>query len=95
MRPLLILELDDCMYDKVFKIKYKAHAFHRFAFDLAQTMLPRDLHKFSWFWETTNAMQRFQKNVILEEQRREDVEKIPILKKLEPELKELKKIADK
>ena len=80
------------IFDKIFKIRPKAHSYYRAAFDLAQCLFPRDLNQVSWFLECKEALNRFQREIVREEQEKADKEKAPILKKLAPEIEELKKI---
>jgi len=80
------------MYDKIFKLKGKAHAYYRRTFDLVQTLLPKDMSKCTWYSECKEALERFQRNIILEEQKKEEAEKAPILEKLGPEIKVLQKV---
>jgi hypothetical protein len=81
------------MFEKIFKIRDKAHSYYRRAFDLAQCLMPGDLNKLSWFIECRNGIERYQAGVRTEEERKEYEEKRPILIKLEGELAELKAIS--
>jgi len=78
------------MYDKVFKLKGKAHAYYRQGFDLLQTLFPKHIQS-AWFVECKEALERFQRNVVLEEQKRDEEERAPILEKLKPQLAEVRK----
>lgn len=78
------------MYDKVFKIRGKSHQYYRRAFDLVQTLFPKDMSQVSWYTECKEALEKLQKNVVLEEQRRQEAERAPFLEKLKPQLEELR-----
>lgn len=83
------------VFHKVFKDRGKAHNYYRRAFDLVQALHPRDFSKVDWFVETKNALHEFQQSILREEEKREEAMKKPILKKLEPELKEMKAVYEK
>jgi len=82
------------MFEKIFKMKCKGHSYYRRAFDLAQTLLPRDLNKMSWFCECKNGIERYHRKIIGEEQWKEQQERKPVLEKLKKELDELKKASE-
>lgn len=80
------------IYDKVFKVRSKAHEYYRRAFDLAQGLLPRDLTKLDWFKECKEALARFQEDVVREERERWEKEKKPYLQKMTQVLVDLKEV---
>lgn len=80
------------LFDKVFKMKIRAKQYYQLAFHLAQTLFPRDLSMATWFQECKNAIERYQKETLEEEQKRKESDDRPYLVKMKKELDKLKEI---
>jgi len=48
------------MYNKVFKIKERAHGYYRRSIELAMTLMPRDLSSCAWFKEAEKFLRKYQ-----------------------------------
>jgi dTDP-4-amino-4,6-dideoxygalactose transaminase len=91
----LALSRQGRMFEEIFKIRHKAHQYYRRAFDLALILPPRNLNKVDWFLESKQALDRFQQDILKEEEEKAKKEKGPILEKLAPVLKEIKAADEK
>ena len=80
------------LFDKIFKIRGKAHDYYRAAFNLSQCLRPGDFKTMGWLGECRAAMQRFQQEILREEEEKRDKEKAPYLAKMTKVLTELKAI---
>jgi len=79
------------VFDKILKVRDYAHRYYRAAFNMAQC-LPRDLNQMDWYRESKEALERFQKDVVKEEEAQKEKERAPYILKLAPVLKELKAV---
>jgi len=77
------------LFEKLFKLDIKAKTYYRRAFDLAQTLMPRDLSKLDWFQECTQALERYQKKVVEEEEAKKAAERAKYLPKIRDAIRKL------
>ncbi|XP_053374407.1 uncharacterized protein LOC123532262 [Mercenaria mercenaria] len=79
------------VYDKVFKIKFRAKIYLKKALELAQSMVPQCFASEDWYKECTSILERYQKETVQYEQEKDNKEREEARKKLKPEIDEIDK----
>ncbi|XP_060603257.1 uncharacterized protein LOC132756257 [Ruditapes philippinarum] len=79
------------VYDKVFKVKFRAKTYLKKALELAQSMTPRNFTTEEWFKDCTSILERYQQETVQYEQEKDNKLKEEARKKLKPEIDELDK----
>ncbi len=83
------------VYSRILKMNDRAKTCYYACFNLAESMKPKVFTHHSWYIRCCSAIKEYQKEVIDQENQKEETERKKVEKEIEDDLKELKKQADK
>ena len=83
------------VFDELLKLPDKAKGYYKRSFHLATALFPRTFNTKDWYQDCSQAVERYQKEIIQREEFKWQEERKPFIKVLKPELDGLTKAFDK
>ena len=82
------------IYEKVLCIKERAKEYYHISLELAESMKPKLFTDKAWYKRTINAISRYQKEVVDEEEKMKEDEKQKVIEKIQNDLIKIKEKSD-
>ncbi|XP_065644059.1 uncharacterized protein LOC136075304 [Hydra vulgaris] len=83
------------IYEKVLLIKERAKQCYMHALDLAESMKPKLFTAEAWYIRAVNAIKKFQKEIVDEEEKKKEAEKAKVISKIQVDLNKINENASK
>ncbi|XP_065684324.1 uncharacterized protein LOC124817936 isoform X1 [Hydra vulgaris] len=83
------------IYEKILLIKERAKQYYMHALDLAESMKPKLFTAEAWYIRAVNAINKFQKEVVDEEEKAKEVEKEKVISKIKEDLNKIRENSTK
>jgi len=83
------------VFDKVLKLPDKAKVYYKRSFQLATALFPRTFNTKDWYKDCSQAVEKYQKEIVQREEIKWQEERKPFIEKLKPELDGLQKAFEK
>ena len=83
------------VFDELLKLTDKAKGYYRRSFHLATALFPRTFNTKDWYQDCSQAVERYQKEIVQREEYKWHEERRPFIKELKPELDDLTKAFEK